>query len=458
VFTERFPAVLKPWARRTVRLSTQQTAIGVAVGGLPGERLSTWLGIPLGHNALLRLVRQLPTVSLSSPRIVGIDDWAQCRRNRYGTVVIDLERHRLIALLADRESTTVAQWLREHPTIEVISRDRFNAYIEGASNGAPQATQVADRFHLLRNVADALRKVFDQHAKCIAELDQRRRQARQRSACPMPSLATITPIGTATATEQSQHRRARRLARYERVWQLHRQGFSRAAIAREIGIHRNTVDKFLRSARFPERQARTQRSSVLDPFKAYLLQRWQSGYRNAMQLLREIKSQGYRGQYSILKCFLQAVRRASGQEQTTPSIVVLDCQPALTPSSAVWLVLMRPERQDDDDRQQIDQLRYAHDELREAIDLAQAFADIVRYQEKCKFVTWLAQAKASTVTALARFANSLESDFDAVTAALSLPWSNGPVEGYINKLKMLKRSMFGRAKFDLLEKRLLHVL
>ena len=287
VFTERFPAVLKPWARRTVRLSTQQTAIGVAVGGLPGERLSTWLGIPLGHNALLRLVRQLPTVSLSSPRIVGIDDWAQCRRNRYGTVVIDLERHRLIALLADRESTTVAQWLREHPTIEVISRDRFNAYIEGASNGAPQATQVADRFHLLRNVADALRKVFDQHAKCIAELDQRRRQARQRSDCPMPSLATITPIGTATATEQSQHRRARRLARYERVWQLHRQGFSRAAIAREIGIHRNTVDKFLRSARFPERQARAQRSSVLDPFKAYLLQRWQSGYRNAMQLDRK---------------------------------------------------------------------------------------------------------------------------------------------------------------------------
>ena len=305
IFTERFTSLIQPWARRTARLGQQQAAMGLTAGGVAGAGLSQQLNAPLSHHTLLRLIRRLPDPITLPPRIVGIDDWAQRKRKSYGTMVIDLERHRPIALLKDRESETVSQWLKQHPSIELITRDRFKAYAEAASDGAPQATQVADRFHLLRNLAEALRKVFDKHSKRIGEIGQTEE--------PIRASEAPQPIKASPSIEQTQQRRARRLARYEQVWALHRQGVSQRAIARQLRLNRKTVAYWLRTSVFPERKARRQTATLLDKYKTYLTQRWQSGCHNARQLFHEIKSQGFSGQYSIVRTFLQPFRDTPSQ-------------------------------------------------------------------------------------------------------------------------------------------------
>lgn len=149
IFTERLPTVMAPWARRTARLAQQQQQLGLALGGNASTRLAADLDRSASRNTFLRLVRQLPLPEPAPPEVIGIDDWAWLKGQRYGTIIVDLERHKPIALLEDRNAETLAAWLQQHPTIRIVARDRAGTYADAANNGAPQAIQVADRFHLL---------------------------------------------------------------------------------------------------------------------------------------------------------------------------------------------------------------------------------------------------------------------------------------------------------------------
>src|SRR5712671_6226714 len=231
VFTERLPTVAAPWARRTLRLAQRLVAVGLALGGKAGVHLSQQLALAVSRNTLLRLLRKLPLPALPTPRVLGVDDFALRKRHTSGTILVDLERRQPVALLPERTAAPVAQWLREHPGVEVIARDRASAYAEGARHGAATAMQVADRFHLFQNLAEALVEVFSTHQKALAAVNATACQ--QPIQLPDGTVAVPVPPPPTPRREQERadQRAAARQATYETVRTLRHQGWTVPAIA-----------------------------------------------------------------------------------------------------------------------------------------------------------------------------------------------------------------------------------
>jgi transposase len=462
IFTERLPMVAAPWARCTLRLAQRLVALGVALGGTAGVRLGHQWDQVVSRNTLLRLLRRQPAPSFPTPTVLGVDDFALRKRQTYGTVLIDLERRSPVALLPERTADTVAQWLREHPGVKVIARDRSTAYAEGARHGAPAATQVADRFHLLQNLREALDQVFLTHEQTLDAVNALMHQqpvALSDGAVAVPVPPHEIPL---PAQHRAAQRQARRQALHTQVWALHRQGWTAPAIAQNLGMSLRTVQRDLRSATFAGRRRRSDRGeSVLNPYKPYLLERWNAGCYTAMRLFRDLRPRGYAGGYGVVAAYARRLRQAQGlppghrrARQPLPAVAEPPCQP-LTPRRATWLVLRREEKRTEAETQQLAQLRAQQAEVAEAIDLAQDFAALVRQRQPERLDPWLKRAMASTLEAVQRFATGLHEDYEAVKAGVTLPWSTSPVAGHINRLKMVKRQMFGRARLDLLSRRFL---
>jgi transposase len=460
IFTERLPTIAAPWARRTLRLAQRLVALGVALGAHPGVRLGHAWDLAVSRNTLLRVLRRLPPPILPTPRVLGVDDFALRKRHTYGTILVDLERRQPVALLPDRTADTVAQWLREHPGVKVIARDRSTAYAEGARHGAPAAIQVADRFHLLQNLREALDQVFLTHAKTLDAVNALVHQqpvVLSDGAIAVPVPAHDIPL---PAQQRAAQRQARRQALHTQVWAWHRQGWTAPAIAQHVGLGLRTVQRDLQTATFGGRKRRSDLGeSVLNPYKAYVLERWNAGCYTAMRLFRELRQRGYAGGYGVVAAYARRLRQAQGLppghrrvHQPLPAVAEPPCQP-LTPRRATWLVLRREEKRTEAETQQLAQLRAQQAEVAEAVDLAQDFATLVRQRQPAQLDPWLQRATTSTLEALQRFANGLRDDYEAVKAGVTLPWSTGPVEGHINRLKMLKRQMFGRARLALLSHR-----
>jgi transposase len=462
IFTERLPTIAAPWARRTLRLAQRWGALGVVLGGTAGMQLGHQWDLAVSRNTLLRLLWKLSLPAWPTPRVLGVDDFALRKRHTYGTILVDLERHQPIALLPDRTAETVAQWLREHPGVEVIARDRSTAYAEGARHGAPAATQVADRFHLLQNLREALDQVFLTHEQTLDAVNALMHQqpvALSDGAVAVPVPPHDMPL---PAQQRAAQRQARRQALHTQVWALHRQGWTAPAIAQNLGMSLRTVQRDLRSATFAGRRRRSDRGeSVLNSYKPYLLERWNAGCYTAMRLFRDLRQRGYAGGYGVVAAYARRLRQAQGlppghrrARQPLPVVAEPPCQP-LTPRRATWLVLRRAAKRTEAEAQQLLQLHAQGTEVAEAIDLAQDFATLLRQRQPAQLDPWLQRATASAVDAVRRFATGLSEDDEAVKAGVTLPWSSGPVEGHINRLKMLKRQMFGRARLDLLRRRFL---
>jgi transposase len=494
IFTERLPAVLTPWARRTTRLADHQRQIGLALGGAAGERLGATLDQAAGRTTLLHLVRTSPSITAPTPRILSIDDFALRKGQRYASILVDLERGVVIDLLPDRTAETFAQWLRDHPGVEVISRDRAGSYAEGATQGAPNAVQVADRWHILKNLGDALTDVLTTHQEAIAQVlcttaadciapategafgvsdslsadtpfsEHASSTGADQVSVDDPTLVVGQPAHASPASRRQavqEQRRAQRLARYEAVVQLHQAGWTISAIGDEIGLDRTTVRKYLTAPTFPERQPGIRRrSTLLDPFKPYILERWNAGCHTAMQMVRELEQRGYRGGRTSVLAFVTQLRKASGLPPKkrlgrTSGPITDPTRQRPTPRRLTRLILRKGEDQDEASQQQVAHIGQACREVETAISLAQEFAVIIRQRQSDTLEDWLERAAQSDVPALVSFAGGLRRDEAAVKAAVRLPWSNGPTEGHINRLKLLKRQSYGRAKLDLLRQRVL---
>jgi transposase len=332
------------------------------------------------------------------------------------------------------------------------------------------ARQVADRFHLLQNLAAALTQVFTAHATELAHLNAQRTAeptpvhdpACLAAAPEQPSVPLAPQQSSTAAARWARQRRTRRWAHYQQVWTCHQQGWTLDAIANRVGISRRTVQRYLQSSTFPERQPRHDRDrSCLDPYKPVLLAGWNNGCRNGAHLFRAIKDQGFQGRYGIVALYVRRLRQAQGlaprqrrSDQPLPAVTAETPRP-LTPRRTTWLVLRAPEQCTEEDHQLLAQLTAQSPVLAEAVALAQDFAGLIRLRQPARLDPWLIRAAQSALTPFRRFAKGLRADMVAVQAAVTLPWSQGPIEGQINRLKMLKRQMFGRARLDLLARRFL---
>ncbi len=444
-FRERLPALVAPGARRSHGLRAALEHIAFALGGEAGRRLATTLGMLTSADTLLRLVCAAPPAEIEPPQIIGIDDWAWRKATRYGTILCDLERHRAIDLLPDRSANTVAAWLVAHPSITLIARDRSDLYADGATRGAPTAIQVADRFHLLKNLGDALERFLQQKRSLLK-----------------PATPTVAPLPVPRLQpwqermeRESEQRHAPWIAHYEQVIALHAKGAAIADIARAVGISGRTVYRYLRLGCPPGRKQYRRRGTPLDPYKEHLHKRWDEGCHVATRLWREIRVMGYAHSYTNVSRFLAQLRLPVGQR---PSIFrergTADKSP--TPRQVAMLFVRRPADLTNEERTTVDRVCAADAAIFAAHRLARDFAVLLREREGERLDAWIADACASEIGELRRFAQGLLPDEAAVRAGLTLKWSNGQTEGHVNRLKTLKRQMYGRAGFVLLRHRLLH--
>lgn len=470
IFTERLPAVVAPYARRTIRLTEVVRLLAFALGGEPGARIVDRLGMATSPTTLLRLIRRTAVVrEAPAPRVLGVDDWAFRKGHRYGTILVDLERRRPVELLPDRSAAGVATWLREHPGVDIVSRDRAGAYADGVRQGAPDAIQVADRWHLLANIGGMLERTLGGHRAALqqaaAAVDRSLDETSPPIADAQAAVADEAPRLTSVQQER-QARRAQRLARYEAVMALHQEGFSQVAISKCLGLGRKTIRRYLRADAFPEQARPEGRPTILARYEAYLRSRWTAGCHNAFQLWQEIRRQGFPGQAAIVRRYVAPWRTQSAR-RGRPARRVPEAQDSVTPPArrptrvlsphqARWLLLSAWDTLTPEEQTYRAFLLDEYPAIREAQRLADDFGEMVRTRDLPSLVPWLDRAESSVRPEIHAVAVGLRRDQAAVEAALSSPWSNGQTEGQVNKLKLLKRSMYGRANFDLLRLRLLH--
>lgn len=325
VFCERLLNVADVYARKTVRLNEAIVLLAFALGGRPGSKTAIRLNLPASKDTLIRLIRRnaMKDVSQEKTRvkILGVDDFAFLKGHSYGTILVDLEGHCVIDLLPDREAETLKLWLEEHLEVEIVSRDRSNAYADGARRGSPEARQVADRFHLLKNLREALENFLGrQHSllkqahetiKARHNRDEKLSDGNNEKTCdngdqPRQEVSNLKK-------EQIIAKHERRLERFKKVKELHEKHYPISAIARTLKMHRRTVRLFLRSEKMPIRKVSHPPHS-LGCFISYLEKRWSEGEHNAAKLWRELKEKGFRGSDSLVRHYLRNWREPVPEE------------------------------------------------------------------------------------------------------------------------------------------------
>jgi transposase len=454
-FAERLTEVARRSGRRTGRLRELQHHLGLALGGEAGARLAARIAVPTSPDTLLRLASARPSPdTVATPRVLGIDDWAWKRGRRYGTVLVNLETNEVIDLLPDREAATVAAWLQDRPGVEIVARDRAGAYADGIRQGAPGAVQVADRWHLLRNLGEAVQALGDRHSPAARRAGQHVRahlKAAQDSAA-IPVDHSEPPSRPTAAQQASAASLARRQSQYEEAARLHGIGATISRIAAEIGVDRKTVRSWLRLGRAPLWQ-QPSCDSILDPFKPFLGRRWSEGCRNAAQLRRELMTLGFRGGPSLVRDWAAGHRGAYPLKEDALSGPLPPVWPIPSGYRLARLLMTSRSRLDAEERVFITQMLDAEPALDVAVTWAKRLNKLLQRRAVDNLDEVLAAAAG---TLFGKFATSLRRDFDAINAALMLPWTTSPVEGQISRIKMLKRTMYGRAGFELLRARVLN--
>jgi transposase len=368
----------------------------------------------------------------------------------FGTVLVDLDTHRVIDLLPDRQAETATTWMQSHSEITHVSRDRGSEYASAASRGAPQAIQVADRFHVTKNLSEAVQDLL---ARLLTEL----KAATEGEAAPVAQGESPLPVEEwcptpgAQVTQAISTRRAEREARYHQVESFHQQGLTSKEIACRMAISERTVRHWLRRGVAPDTRPRRKYPSAFDPYAPYVLKRWEEGERNGIQIWREIAAQGHPGSRRMVYRFLETLK--THEMETSAQVQHL---PHYSSTAAVSLFMRRPDTLEEIQREHLAAFRLAAPSLDTTYQLVQDFLVMMRKLEGERLDAWLTQVHESGLPELQSFAQGVERDKAPVQAGLTLAINNGQVEGQVTRIKLIKRMMYGKASFALLRQRVLH--
>lgn len=462
IFTERLTPFVDAFARVTQRLFQIVQIVGLATGGRLGVRVTDRLGIETSRHTILRRIMALPTEPVGAVSQIGIDDFSFRRGRKFGTIIIDLQTHKMLDVLPDRTTETSAIWMAAHPELDIVSRDRGGDYAAAVRRAAPQATQTADRFHLMKNLTEAVELTL---ARCRAEirkaaydaLPEEERKVVDPLTLPLEPVALENwkPAPDPCTERERLTRQAQRQDRYEQVLALQAQGLGKKEIARRVGITTRTLENWQKKG-VPQAGRRRKRPSCFDPYASYVLSRWEQGCTNGLQLYQEIKEQGYTGTEKTVYRFLVPLRRNQQiiQKAVVPHVPLQD----FSAKDAVWWFVRDRSLLDEKEQTTLAKICQASETARVTYQLVQEFRQMLHALEGTKLDEWLAKVKASQIRELQSFVTGIERDKAAVVAGLTLPQNNGLVEGKVNKLKLIKRMMYGRAEFPLLRQRVLHAL
>ena len=457
IFAQRFEG-LPPYARRTDRQRDKLTSIGMAAGGNVGAKLSKELGIPISASTILRLLNTPEENEVETPRVLGIDDWAIRKGQVYGTIMVDLEKRKPIDLIPSRETEAVVKWLEAHPGIEIVSRDRAAAYAEAVEQGTPDAIQVADRWHLIKNMTDALKRLMNKYNQAsrkvavqIAETEQAKITEALKTNDSCNACNKEFPKDTLKAKVGKDSPSKYELIFME-VKKLQKKGFSLREISRRVGINRKTVTKYVEYDSFPKRIAPPHQISKASKFSSYLTKRWQEGERNYHQLWREIKDQGFDGTFVGLYKYMVKKFTKEKDGDCSKNIIPVKVYSARRLS---FLMCKETDKLKPKEQHYLDLLFEYCPQAEQASGLAKRYKNILVNKKSDLLDQWIEDAIESGKEVLMTFAKNLMQDYDAIKNACTLEWSNGQVEGQVNRLKNIKRQMYGRGSFELLKKKVL---
>lgn len=453
-FVEQHPTFAARFTRRSVPLQRYLEDVGLHHGGRPGQRFVERSNIAVNRMTLLRLVRRLPEPPVTTPRVLGIDDFALKRAHRYGTICVDLEERRIIDLLPERTAAAVATWITDHGQPDFVCRDRGGDYAAAARQAAPNAVQIADRFHLASNSSKVLERVLVRYPSAL------------RAAVEGTPVHDAVADAETTEVVAEDPRRVRRRARYEAVVALHQAGASIQAISAELGLCRETVRKYVRAGTFPEWPARRTLLSAGTTYGTYLQRRWAEGLRDATVLWEELCALGFPGSVRMVQKAVEEWREdrrprgAAARKARVPASNVLPPLRPPSPRQATWLLLKPEPKLTEEQRAMRAKLLASAPDLQTGLSLIEDFRDMVRTRTAEALPAWLTRAEQSPLPEVSAFAANLRRDYAArdyaaVEAALTHIWSSGQVEGQVTKTKLVKRQGYGRSNFDLLRKRVL---
>ena len=446
-------AIAAPFARKTRRVDEIVRLFGHSAGGLVSERLLTKLGVQASDTTILRCLKSHARRRRESEalRVIAIDDWSWRKGFAYGTIIVDLERRKVVDVLKARSVEATANWLKQRPEIEFVSRDRCGLYAKGVRRSAPHAQQVADRFHLLQN----FRENIEREMTSVSRSPGRSR---------LPAV-----VGDRHEMVRRQRRHSRE-ALFVNAKRMRAAGRTFGDIAIEIGVGRRTIAKWVKLDDLPDRQRSMLKPSSPLYFQEFLARRWAEGDRAGGRLFHDVRRRGYLGSLSHLERLLSTWRRrdsasAGARTQPSPSPKAEPLGEAravdpttgwqISPTVAASLCMKPTPTLTPSEAAKVVALKEASPSFVEMRRLAMRFRGLLIGSDPSKLDRFLHDSRRSGLSSMRQFARTLARDRNAVRNAITEPWSSGQAEGQINRLKTLKRAMYGRAGIELLRARLL---